>query len=95
MSTDIKNLRVIVAGKVQGVFFRASVKKVADIIGVKGFVRNEHNGTVFVEAEGEDEMVNKLVDYCHHGPDGARVDKVSITLGVIVGYDSFEMQGEE
>jgi acylphosphatase len=95
MSTDIKNLRVIVSGKVQGVFFRASVKKVADILGVKGFVRNEHNGSVFVEAEGDDEMVNKLVDYCHHGPDSARVDKVSITLGIIVGYDSFDVQGEE
>ena len=92
MPTNIKNLRVVVSGKVQGVFFRANVKKVADIIGVKGFVRNEHNGSVFVEVEGEDEMVNKLVDYCHHGPDSARVDKVSITLGVIVGYDSFEIQ---
>jgi acylphosphatase len=95
MSSDVKNLRVVVSGKVQGVFFRAGVKKVADIIGVRGFVRNEHNGSVFVEAEGEDEMVNKLVDYCHHGPEGARVDKVSITLGVIVGYESFEIVGEE
>lgn len=93
MSTDIKNLRVVVTGKVQGVFFRANVKKVADILGVKGFIRNEHNGSVFVEAEGDDDMVNKLVDYCHHGPDHARVDKVSITLGEIVGYDSFDIQG--
>jgi acylphosphatase len=92
MSTDIKNLRVVVSGKVQGVFFRHSVKKVADILGVKGFVRNEHNGSVFLEAEGDDEMVNKLIDYCHHGPENARVDKVSITLGVIVGYDSFEIE---
>jgi acylphosphatase len=92
MSTDIKNLRVVVSGKVQGVFFRHSVKKVADILGVKGFIRNEHNGSVFVEAEGDDEMVNKLVDYCHHGPDNAKVEKVSITLGEIVGYDSFEIE---
>jgi acylphosphatase len=92
MSTEIKNLRVVVAGKVQGVAFRHHVKKVADILGVRGFIRNEHNGTVFLEAEGEDEMVNKLIDYCHHGPDTARVEKVSITLGVIVGYDSFEIQ---
>ena len=92
MSTDIKNLRVVVSGKVQGVFFRASVKKVADILGVKGFIRNEHNGSVFVEAEGDDEMVNKLIDYCHHGPDNAKVEKVSITLGEVVGYDSFDIQ---
>ena len=92
MPTDIKNLRVTVTGKVQGVFFRASVKKVADVLGVKGYVKNERNGTVFVEAEGSDEMVNKLVDYCHHGPEMARVDKVSITLGTVVGYDSFEIE---
>ncbi len=92
MSAEIKNLRVVVNGQVQGVFFRASVKKVADIIGVRGFVRKEANGSVFVEAEGEDEMVNKLIDYCHHGPDGARVDKVSITLGEITGHDSFDIR---
>ena len=91
MSSAIKNLRVTVSGKVQGVFFRASVKKVADIVGVKGWVKNEPNGNVSLEAEGEEEMVYKLIDYCHHGPDGAIVEKVSITLGVIVGYDSFDI----
>jgi hypothetical protein len=34
-------------------------------------------------------MVYKLIDYCHHGPDNAMVEKVSITLGAVVGYDSF------
>jgi acylphosphatase len=89
MSTSIKSLRATISGKVQEVFFRASVKKVADILGVKGWVKNEHNGSVSVEVEGEEEMVYKLIDYCHHGPDGAVVEKVSITLGVVVGYDSF------
>ena len=92
MSAGITNLRVSVSGKVQGVFFRASVKKVADVLGVRGWVRNEHNGSVSLEAEGEEEMVYKLIDFCHHGPDTAVVEKVSITLGVIVGYDSFEIR---
>ena len=92
MSAGITNLRVSVSGKVQGVFFRASVKKVADVLGVRGWVRNEHNGSVSLEAEGEEEMVYKLIDFCHHGPDNAVVEKVSITLGVIVGYDSFEIR---
>ena len=91
MSTSIKNLRATVSGKVQGVFFRASVKKVADVLGIKGFVKNEHNGNVSLEAEGEEEMVYKLIDYCHHGPDNAVVEKVSITLGVVVGYDAFDI----
>ena len=95
MSGEIKNLRVTVSGKVQGVFFRASVKKVADTLGVHGWVRNENNGSVSLEAEGVEEMVYKLIDYCHHGPDTAVVEKVSITLGVIVGYDSFDIVGED
>jgi acylphosphatase len=89
---DKKNLRVTISGKVHGVYFRKSVKMVADIIDVKGYVQNETDGTVTVVVEGDDEMVNKLIDYCHHGPEGAVVEKVSITLGTVQGYSSFEIR---
>ena len=92
MSTNIKTLRVVISGKVQGVFFRATTKQVADTLGLCGYVRNETNGSVVIEVEGEDEMVNKLIDFCHHGPAGAVVEKVSITLGTESGYVGFEIQ---
>ena len=49
----MKHLDIIVEGKVQGVFFRAATKAVADQLGVKGFVKNLANGTVYIEAESE------------------------------------------
>jgi acylphosphatase len=48
----MKHINIKITGKVQGVFFRASTKAVADQIGVKGFVKNEKDGSVYVEAEG-------------------------------------------
>lgn len=92
MADSKKTLKVTVKGRVQGVFFRATTKRVADTLGVRGFVKNEPEGSVYLEVEGDDEMVNKVIDFCHHGPDGAMVENVSITLGVWVGYKSFEIR---
>ena len=50
----IKHLDITVKGKVQGVFYRASTKAVADQLGVKGYIRNEPNGDVSIAAEGDD-----------------------------------------
>ena len=92
MGDSKKTLRVMVKGKVQGVYFRATTKRVADTLGVYGFIRNEPDGNVYLEVEGDDEMVNKIIDFCHHGPDGAVVGKVSITLGNWVGYQGFDIR---
>lgn len=88
----LKHLNVKIAGKVQGVFFRASTKQMADLLGVDGFVRNESDGAVYLEAEGEDESVFKLIHWCHHGPDNAVVEQVSVTEGEMKGYTGFEIR---
>jgi len=86
------NIQLRITGKVQGVYFRQSTLKMAEIIGLKGFVKNESDGSVFVEAEGENASVYKLIDYCHHGPEGAEVAHVSIIQGEIAGYNTFEIR---
>jgi acylphosphatase len=86
------NIQLRITGKVQGVYFRQSTLKMAEIIGLKGFVKNEPDGSVFVEAEGENASVYKLIDYCHHGPEGAAVEHVSIIQGEIAGYNNFEIR---
>jgi len=53
----MRHLNIRVSGKVQGVFFRASTKEQADQLGVKGFVRNEPNGDVYIEVEGDEEKL--------------------------------------
>ena len=86
-----KHYTIIVNGKVQGVFFRASAKQMAELLGVKGLVRNESNGDVYVEAEGDEAMLVKFIQWCHHGPDSAEVKHVSVKDGVFLNYKNFEV----
>ncbi len=75
---DKKRVHIIVLGKVQGVFFRASTKDKADGLGLSGFVRNNSDGTVEIVAEGDEIQLHKLVDWCHIGPDRSIVSSVQI-----------------
>lgn len=71
-------VHVYISGRVQGVFFRYETKRLADSIGVKGWVRNLPDGRVEAVFEGEDELVRKMIDFCKRGPPGARVTDVKI-----------------
>jgi acylphosphatase len=71
-------VHIIVKGKVQGVFFRASAQEAAEACGVKGWVRNTEEGYVELMASGTDEQVKKFVDWCRKGPSRAVVTDVLI-----------------
>ncbi|MEM2237087.1 MAG: acylphosphatase [Candidatus Caldarchaeum sp.] len=71
-------VRVRVYGRVQGVFFRSSMKEVADELGVDGWVRNVEDGSVEALVVGEEEKVKKLVEWCHRGPPLAKVQRVTV-----------------
>jgi acylphosphatase len=86
-----RHFSIRVGGRVQGVFFRASAKEVADQLGVKGFVRNEPSGEVYMEAEAEEEILKRFVEWCHQGPVRARVTVVDITEGQLTGTSTFEI----
>lgn len=81
------NLRI--EGKVQGVWYRASTKKKAEELGITGFVRNEPNGSVYVEAEGEEAVLSQFVNWCKEGPPHARVEQIHTTEGQIQNFQSF------
>jgi acylphosphatase len=85
-----RHYKIKVSGKVQGVFYRASTKQIADLLGVKGFVRNEPDETVYIEAEAEEEALIKFVQWVHHGPERAEVKHVSINEHDVIGFDVFE-----
>jgi len=80
-----------VDGKVQGVFFRATTKAKAISLGIKGWVRNESNGSVQIEAEGREAQMKQFIEWCHHGPDEAVVNGVSITPIALHKHTSFEI----
>ena len=73
---EMASLHAVVYGLVQGVFFRAFVARQAERLGLTGYVRNLPSGAVAVEAEGELEKLEKLVQHLKVGPHGARVERV-------------------
>ncbi len=75
--TDLASVRAIVYGHVQGVFFRAFTSRHATELGLTGYVRNLPDGeTVEVQAEGERNKLERLIDYLKVGPPGASVERV-------------------
>jgi acylphosphatase len=69
--------QIKVSGRVQGVWFRKSTQQEAQRIGIKGFVRNEKDGSVFVEASAEEGAMSEFMDWLKIGPPMARVDGIS------------------
>ena len=78
------NIRI--NGRVQGVGFRFSARNIAKAYGIKGFVRNEPDGSVYIEAEGEEENMNRFIIWCRKGPAMSYVTDVSVEKGDIVPF---------
>ena len=68
--------RVVIHGRVQGVFFRGSTVERAQEVGVNGWVRNRPDGTVEAVFEGSAAQVAEMVHYCREGPPWARVERI-------------------
>jgi acylphosphatase len=71
-------LRMVVSGRVQGVFFRGAAVGQARALGVTGYARNVDDGTVEIVAEGARGALELLAAWAHHGPRSARVEEVRI-----------------
>jgi acylphosphatase len=85
----MKAVRFLVGGKVQGVFFRASVRDRAVALQLRGFARNLADGRVEVLAIGEDDAVEEMAQWLHYGPPQARVEE----LERIDGADEPDVDG--
>lgn len=86
----MKHWNITVRGKVQGVFYRLTTKAVADQLGVKGFTLNNADGSVYIEAEGDDFELESLLEYCHKGSDRAEVESVTYEESTeLKGFQNF------
>jgi acylphosphatase len=83
--------RVVVTGRVQGVFFRDSAAREARRRGVAGWVSNRPDGSVEAVFEGEPDAVAALVAWARHGPEHARVDGHSVAEEEPEGEDQFRV----
>lgn len=79
-------------GKVQDVGFRWATYNYAQELGLTGFVRNETDGSVLIEAEGDEEVLSQLVYWSKKGPWVSKTDRVEIADGPMVGYTIFEIK---
>jgi acylphosphatase len=89
----VKRVRVLVSGRVQGVFYRATCAGEARDAGLGGFVRNAPDGRVEAAFEGPDAAVDRLVAWCRRGPEYARVDAVEVVREEPRGDVEFRVTG--
>ena len=87
----MKHLKFIVSGKVQGVNYRTAAKEAADKLGLKGSICNLSNGTVQIDVEGEQEVINRFYAWCQEGPPRAVVAKIEVSAGEWQGYPAFSI----
>jgi acylphosphatase len=85
MNQDKLRARVIIEGRVQGVFFRASTRDEARKLGISGWVRNLPNGDVEGLFEGDKSTVTRMLAWCYKGPPYAAVHKVNVSYEPFVG----------
>ena len=87
-----KLFKITVSGRVQGVFYRDSARQTALGLGIAGHVSNQPDGTVYIEAEGEEKSLEELVRWCRQGPQWAHVESVEVEEGEPAGYTGFDLQ---
>jgi acylphosphatase len=85
----IKSIKINIYGKVQGVGFRYSALQKANELGITGFVKNRTNGSVYIEADGETEILERFVLWCKEGPSWSCVDEVIVVDIPFNDYKSF------
>jgi acylphosphatase len=87
----IKGFQIKIYGKVQHVFFRASVQAEALKNGLSGYVKNLPDGTVYIEVEGEEERLNEFIDWCKTGPPLAMVSSLEKEPKEVVHFKVFQI----
>lgn len=87
-----KHICIRISGKVQGVGFRYHAQKIADELGVKGFVKNEYDGSVYIEASGEDDYVDQFINWCYKGPTWSQIENVEISENKVEHISAFSIK---
>ena len=91
MENELVCHQIKVSGKVQCVWFRDSTLKKAQELGVKGFVKNESDGSVYIEAEGSKDALKKFINWCQEGPAFAKVESVDVEDMELTYFEKFKI----
>ena len=86
-----KTIHLLIKGRVQGVFYRASAKEKALNAGLTGWVRNTKSGDVEILATGTESDLSQFINWCSTGPSKARVEEVTVTDNPFISFETFEI----
>ena len=84
-------IHLFVKGKVQGVFYRATAKKIADRLKLTGWIRNTKDDDVEISATGDEEQLKQFINWCKQGPEKAKVEDVIVTEETEKFFTDFEI----
>ena len=87
----MKTVHIKVSGKVQGVFFRATAKEVAKHLSISGWIKNTDEGNVEALVTGENEPINKFIQWCNKGPEEAHVLNIIVTDRPLQSFENFKV----
>ena len=88
----MRHYNIIVKGNVQGVSYRFATLAKAIQLSLTGYVKNLPNGDVYIEVEGKEDNINKLIEWCYVGPPRAEVTEVFAEEGEVKEYRNFEIK---
>ena len=92
MAGDAIARRLVIHGRVQGVFFRDTLRRVAEDAGVSGWASNREDGAVEAVVEGPAEGVERVVEFAHRGPSRAKVERVEVSEAPVEGLSGFQIR---
>jgi len=87
----MKTIRLTIKGRVQGVFYRATAKDVADLLGIKGWIKNLPDKNVEIRATATEELLQKFIAWSKQGPPKAKVDEVMVEELNLEEFNSFRI----
>lgn len=87
-----RHYKIIVKGKVQGVGYRFNAQAIAHKLDLYGYVKNLHDESVLIHAEGKEDNVNKFIEWCYSGPRRADVTEVNAEEEEVAGFQTFEIK---
>ena len=87
-----KSVALKISGRVQNVGFRYHTQKTAQKSNITGFVKNQPDGSVYLEATGEEAYLDQFILWCHLGPSWARIDEVKIVAMPYQDFEGFEIR---
>jgi acylphosphatase len=84
-------IHLLIKGKVQGVFYRASAKKIADKLNLTGWIKNTKEGDVEAVITGKENQLEEFIEWCKKGPENAEVVDVVVERKPTTSFDTFEI----